>query len=168
MAKSINLSESVIVALESMKQVLEVYLGFEVNFCASIQIEKSRIKGTQPKDDLSRTLVIRCSYRKRLCSEGDVVFEQLRRAIPLSQLYASVDLSKKGWTNWYPENARIYFGNPEKPIIELYARWDHSGSDGHDYSPVKVFDEKDYRRDGQKQFYVGHGIADRHFEPLSK
>ena len=66
MRSKINLTESLVIALESVKQALEIFYGFEIFFCGDLNFDPRKIKKTGTVGREDRYLTIHGSFKPRI------------------------------------------------------------------------------------------------------
>lgn len=151
MRSNINLSESIVVALESIKQALEVFHGFEVAFDGDLQIAPRKIRkfSAEGRAWKSRSVMITGKYRQRW--GGNSV-----------RIYADVDLNNQG-SGWHADRIHFGLGELESPGHSwCIAHW---GFKDDDANTVRVIVEMGEGSDN-KNWRVGHGHSDRRLEPF--
>ena len=135
--KHINLTASVVTALEATKQALEVLHGFEVSFAQNLQIEICPIE-----IESDRSIGIKGQYRQR-CDDNCVSFSTM------------IHLRNHG-DGWLPDLIMI---GEEGVDIWRWASW---GRCGDDKNTVRVRMGLDENRN--HIYRVGHGLRDFHIE----
>lgn len=147
-SKPINLSESVVVALEAVKQALEVFHGFEVSFAGGLKINPQLIKKFKNTEYSFRCIKIIGQYRQR-CGSNSVFFS------------ATIELKNYGY--WLPDRIiTLCIGEPEGIHSWCVAHW---GVDDDDANTVRVIVVSG-EGSSDLNWQVGHGLYDRRLEPL--
>ncbi|OGY92619.1 MAG: hypothetical protein A3B31_02365 [Candidatus Komeilibacteria bacterium RIFCSPLOWO2_01_FULL_53_11] len=154
--KAIILTESVTVALESVKQALEVFWGCEISFTGHMQIDPGKIDKRKVEDQVCEFQNVRIegAIRERISPDG------ILEPIP-QRLHADVELNDKG-LGWTADRAHLGLGLLGGRIRGWY--WAHWGYRDDDISVVRVAME--FGDASTKEWHIGRGIADRRIEPL--
>ena len=145
-SRSINLSESIVVALEAMRQALEVFCGTEIYFTGNFQIERGEITKSEIDNVIHRSRFLTIIGKFYFRSGGEP-----------AHVHAEICLFGDEFS-WHPVQTIKLTIEKQTSVLDCMALW---GTHGDDVNEVRVMRYKD-----DTHWRVGHGIYDRHLEPL--
>jgi hypothetical protein len=153
-SKPIDLSESINLAMETLRQALELYFGKKIVFVNNVHIEPRRVRDYGDG----------CQARDVTLGEHFLAIDSDDSVEP-TPVYASIELSKGNGSEdgWQAVRLQIGLGDLDKrPITWL---WAHVIGSQRLLPTLKVCNETGHV-DFQKYWAVGRTIADRHFQPI--